>query len=282
MRYGTGSQQTTNNTTIQDTMKTVQSYFQTLDKDKLVETYLTCYPICYEDYLYEEVTDDDGEKADLSFLPVKEIREAHERSLASFIDKMRTIPIEAGEDGRTGCLYAYRTFDDGRESVDFDLIFLDEGPDALPYGVDFCTQGEIAGFLVADNVLTQQKIYRLMAFVMHEATFFGFDQEGLPELLETIEKAEKAIREGRIREYDPDMDDEDSDDEHVYKCDLDEFNKWMESETGASELPDYEETPEEKELSSKVYETMNAFSEYSRMREREEIFAKWKTHEAKI
>ena len=56
----------------------------------------------------------------------------------------------------------------------------------------------------------------------------------------------------------------------------------MESETGASELPDYEVTPEEKVLSSKVYEAMNAFSEYSRMREQEELFAKWKTQEAQI
>ncbi len=257
-------------------MQTVQSYFQTLDKDKLVETYLTCYPICYEDYLYEEVTDDDGEKADLSFLPVKEIREAHERSLASFIDKMRTIPIEAGEDGRTGCLYAYRTFDDGRESVDFDLIFLDEGPDALPYGVDFCTQGEIAGFLVADNVLTQREIYRLMAFVMHEATFFGFDQEDLPALLETIERSEKALREGRIREYDPDMDEEDLDDDFLYECPMERLKDWADTEAGNPDLPKYEETPEEQELSGKVYAAMNAFSEYSRQRERAEIFAKWK------
>lgn len=257
-------------------MQTVQSYFQTLDKDKLVETYLTCYPICYEDYLYEEVTDDDGEKADLSVLPVKGIREAHERSLASLIDKMRTIPIEAGMDDRTGCLYAYRTFEDGWESEDFDLIFLDEGADALPYGVDFCTQGEIAGFLVADNALTQREIYRLMAFVMHEATFFGFDQEDLPELLETIEKAEKAIWEGRIREYDPGMDEEDLDDDFLYECPMERLKDWADTEAGNPDLPKYEETPEEQELSGKVYAAMNAFSEYSRQRERAEVFAKWK------
>ena len=257
-------------------MQTVQSYFQTLDKDKLVETYLTCYPICYEDYLYEEVTDDDGEKADLSVLPVKEIREAHECSLASFIDKMRTIPIEAERNGHIGCLFAYRTFDDGRESVDFDLIFLDEGADALPYGVDFCTQGEIAGFLVADNILTQREIYRLMAFVMHEATFFGFDQEDLPELLETIEKTEEAIREDRIREYDPDMDEEDLDDDFLYECPMERLKDWADTEAGNPDLPKYEETPEEQELSGKVYAAMNAFSEYSRQRERAEIFAKWK------
>lgn len=257
-------------------MQTVQSYFRTLDKDRLVETYLICYPIRYEDYLHMEIADDDGEKADLSVLPVKEIREAHERSLASFIDKMRTIPIEAGKDGRTGCLFAYRTFEDGRESEDFDLIFLDEGLGALPYGVDFCTHSEIAGFLVADNLLTQREIYRLMAFVMHEATFFGFDQEDLPELLETIEKAAKAIREGRIREYDPGMDDENLDDDYLYECPMERLKSWEEAETGKPDLPKYEETPEEKELSRKVYEAMSAFSDYSRKRERAEIFAKWK------
>ena len=257
-------------------MQTAQSYFQTLDKDKLIETYLACYPICYEDYLYEEVTDNEGEKVDLSVLPVKTIRTMRERSLASFIDKMRTIPIEAERNGHIGCLFAYRTFEDGRESEDFDLIFLDEGLGALPYGVDFCTHSEIAGFLVADNLLTQREIYRLMAFVMHEATFFGFDQEDLPELLETIEKAAKAIREGRIREYDPDMDEEDLDDDFLYECPMERLKDWADTEAGNPDLPKYEETPEEQELSGKVYAAMNAFSEYSRQRERAEIFAKWK------
>lgn len=256
-------------------MQTVQSYFRTLDKDKLIGTYLSWYSIRYEDYLHVEETYENGEKVDLSVLPVKRIREAHERSLASFINKMRAIPIEA-KNGCTGCLYAYRTFEDGRESEDFDLIFLDEGPDALPYGVDFCTQGEIAGFLVADNILTQREIYRLMAFVMHEATFFGFDQEDLPELLETIEKSEKALREGRIREYDPDMDEEDLDDDFLYECPMERLKDWADTEAGNPDLPKYEETPEEQELSGKVYAAMNAFSEYSRQRERAEIFAKWK------
>ena len=256
-------------------MQIVQSYFQSLDKDKLVETYLTCYPIRYEDYLHMEETDDNGEKVDLSVLPVKTIRAMRERSLVSFIDKMCTIPIEAERNGHTGCLFAYRTFEDGRESEDFDLIFLDEGLGALPYGVDFCTHSEIAGFLVADNLLTQREIYRLMAFVMHEATFFGFDQEDLPKLLETIERAEKAIREGRIREYDPGMDDEDLDDDYLYECPMERLKSWEEAETGKPDLPKYEETPEEKELSRKVHEAMNAFSDYSRKRERAEIFAKW-------
>ena len=257
-------------------MRTVQFYFRVLDKDKLVETYLNCYPISYEDYLYEKVPDDAGQKVDLSVLPVKMIREAHERSLASFIDKMRTIPVRTERNGSTGCLYAYRTFEDGRESEDFDLIFPDEGPDALPYGVDFCTQEEIAGFLVADNLLTQQEIYPLMAFVMHEATFFGFDQEDLPELTEIIDKAVKAIREGRIREYDPSMDDEVPDDDYLYGCPIESLKDRTEEETGKSDLPKYEETPEEQGLARKVYEAINAFSEYSRQRERAEIFAKWK------
>ena len=256
-------------------MQTVQSYFRTLDKDKLIGTYLSWYPIRYEDYLHVEETYENGEKADLSVLPVKRIREAHERSLASFINKMRAIPIEA-KNGCTGCLFAYRTFEDGRESEDFDLIFLDEGLGALPYGVYFCTHSEIAGFLVAGNLLTQREIYPLMAFVIHEATFFGFDQEDLPALLETIEKSEKALREGRIREYDPDMDEEDLDDDFLYECPLERLKDWADTETGKPDLPKYEETPEEQELSGKVYAAMNAFSEYSRQRERAEIFAKWK------
>ena len=257
-------------------MQTVQSYFRTLDKDKLIETYLSWYPIRYEHYLHVEETYENGEKVDLSLLPVKTIRRMRESSLASFIDKMRTIPVEAERNGHTGCLFAYRTFEDGQKSEDFDLIFLDEGPDALPYGMEFCTHGEIAGFLVADNLLTQREIYRLMAFVMHEATFFGFDQEDLPALLETIEKSEKALREGRIREYDPGMDEEELDDDFLYECPMERLEDWADTVTGKPNLPKYEETPEEQELSGKVYAAMNAFSDYSRQRERAEIFAKWK------
>ena len=255
----------------------MQSYFQSLDKEKLIETYLTRYPIRYEDYLYMEETDENGEKLDLGNLLVKMIRQMRERNLAAFIDKMRTTPIQAEKNGRTGCLYAYRSFEDGRESEDFDFIFLEEGADAPPYGlVDDRSQNELAGYLVADNLLTQREIYPLMAFVMHEATFFGYNQEELPEFLERLEKTERAIREGRIKQVNPGELDEELDDDYVYECTADKFIEWLDAETGETNLPKYEETPEEQELSGKVYEAMNAFSTYSRQRERAEIFAKWK------
>ena len=134
----------------------------------------------------------------------------------------------------------------------------------------------MAGYLVADNILTQQEIYGLMAFVIHEATFFGYNQEGLPEFLERLEKTERAIREGRIKQVDPVEVNEDLDDDYVYECAADKLIEWLDAETGEPNLPKYEETLEEQELSGKVYEALNAFSNYSRQRERAEIFAKWK------
>lgn len=257
-------------------MQTVQSYLQSLDKEKLIETYLSIYPICYEDYLCMEETDENGEEVDLEDLPVKTIRRMRERDLAAFIDKMRTIPIKGEKNGRTGCLYAYRSFKDGLKREVFDLIFLEAGPDVPPYGLIDRSQNEMAGYLVADNILTQREIYGLMAFVIHEATFFGYNQEGLPEFLENLGKTERAIREGRIKQVYPGDVDEDLDDDYVYECTADKFIEWLDAETGEANLPKYEETPKEQELSGKVYEAMNAFANYSRQRERAEIFAKWK------
>ena len=52
---------------------------------------------------------------------------------------------------------------------------------------------EIAGFLVSEDEFTQSHIYSLIANVLFEASYFGFDEEKRKNALEDFQKSIESI-----------------------------------------------------------------------------------------
>ena len=99
-----------------------------------------------------------------------------------------------------GILFACRRMDWlGSGQTDYSLVYAEEalrdGLKAPTYAYDFSEQAEIMGFLVADNEFTQRNIYGLMADVLYEASFFGFNEEfrdgALRDISRTIKNLDK-------------------------------------------------------------------------------------------
>lgn len=151
-------------------MKTVQEYLRELDRDRLIEEYLYKSPIEFEKIHDKSVS------VETVFQRVREY-------IGEYIDRLRKLDITQDDDGKQGIVFAHRCVGSNCESLEiaFPLVFkeelLEHGTEANSYAYEFSPQSEIVGYLVADNPLTQYYIYDLLADVMFEAAFFGFDEE---------------------------------------------------------------------------------------------------------
>ena len=167
-------------------MKTVQEYLCDLDEDRLIETYLYIHPIQFEEL----------NNVDLS---VAEIIEKYKTKLHKYIDRLRTLPIKRTD--TAGIFYVHRIIKDGMNDQDYCMIDLNEllekGYDAPDYSYIFTEQSEIMGWQVADTWLTQYYIYELIADVMFEASFFGYEQEHLEEEKNSLKKAMELPEQGK-------------------------------------------------------------------------------------
>lgn len=222
-------------------MKTVQEYFRTLDEDRLISAYLYNNPVTMKEF----------EKSDASLTA---INEKIKSTLHQYIERLRTLPIEKTD--FEGVLYVHRIIKDEISSEAFSLINLKElrekGHEATDYGYEFSTQNEIVGFQVADTKLTQCHIYDLMADVMYEASFFGFEQEHLEEEKRKLEEAVKEIDEGKTVPWE-------------------EVKAELKAEFG-EDLHE-EETEEEVALREKVIRASWEYAQYSRRKELDALMA---------
>ena len=233
-------------------MKTAQEVLRELDTERLIGTYLYGHPIDY---------DDRREKLDLK---IGFVHNRYKDTLRQYINRLRTISIVPPEDGQKYILYVSRCVKDGISSEATGLILaeelLEKGADCADYGFEFNWQAEIMGFLVADTPLTQRHLYSLMADVMYEAAFFGFEQEALQEEIDTLRQREEEIRSGTAK-----------------------YHPWKEVE---KELEDKfgfhldRESPDEEALRMKVVEAETAYHLHSRTKEltliREQLLKKEK------
>lgn len=164
-------------------MKTVHQYLNELDSNKIIESYLSLFPIEYESEEYEGLT-------------VKEIREKTEADLKEQIERLKQIAPVLPENGNYGILFASRII----QAETYHLVRINEliqkGSKAETYAFDFNAQHEIMGYLVAETELTQHFIYDLIANVLNEAFFFGYEQEYLNDFLNELDKAIAEIKDG--------------------------------------------------------------------------------------
>ena len=217
-------------------MRTIQEYFRELDTEKLIETYLTEYPINYKDFRNKDMT-------------ISQIEEYVNKKLHDFIERMKTITVENRKDSFRGILYVHRCIKDGLNDQSYclaDIVEILSGDiKETDYGYDILPQAEIMGFLVAETEMTQRYIYELAANVMYEASFFGFEEEDKQEVVEELKKRTEEIKSGTTEYH--------TWEEFKKECDFDE------------------ESPDETELHNKVVRASYDYSKHSAMKELNKI-----------
>ena len=57
------------------------------------------------------------------------------------------------------------------------------------YAYDFCEQAEIMGWKLPETEFVKDNIYQVMADILFEASFFGYDQEDLPKAKKELNSA---------------------------------------------------------------------------------------------
>jgi hypothetical protein len=149
-------------------MKTVQSFLQQTDPQLLIDNYLLKYPLELED-----------------FEPTKTVGEVEEETrqrLLDYLKQLKTMEARGNTDGLI--FYAYHHVEDGIPEPSFGLStvndLVEEGPEAQMFSFTYTLQGNVMGFFVAENQLTTHYLTELLVDIMHELTFFGFQQEELP------------------------------------------------------------------------------------------------------
>ena len=108
-------------------------------------------------------------------------------------------------------------------------------------------QAEIIGFLVADTPLTLRYIYQLMADVLNEASFFGFEQEDLETEWKKLADAAKEVDSGTAE-----------------MVPWETVKKELEERTGQTFD---EQTQDEKKLYYRAVHAETAYSQHSREKE---------------
>lgn len=170
-------------------MKKVQEYFKEVNEEELIDSYFYDHPIEYEKEYFMDKT-------------VESIRENAKSRVRDYIERLRTLPIEASEDGKIGIFLVHKipASIDSNAFNAYCLVHMDElfsEGKAESYAYEFCRQEEILGWYIADNPYTQENLTDLLVDIMWEASFFGFEQEELESEKATLDEAIKEIEEGK-------------------------------------------------------------------------------------
>lgn len=173
-------------------MKTIKSLLLKLDTDRLVNTYVYEYPFDYFmlQKKYEKVT-------------LGEINKRYKKKVKEVIERLKKMEIKKVPEDEKMLVFAYRNIPDF--AINRDIVFasckvseLNKKKDkANSYGFLFTKQEEIIGFYVAETALTKRHIYELLAYVINELTYFGWNQEHLEEEEQKLLEADEEIKRGK-------------------------------------------------------------------------------------
>lgn len=214
-------------------MKTVQEILNCVDEKKLIDYYLSTYPISINDF-------DDN-------ITIGDVKKYTTYRLHQYINDLKTIQIKS--DDNHGIFFTSRKEDGAGDDIVTSLVFTNDlqkyGNQAESYAFEFSPQAEIMGWLIADNKLTQTCLYDLLVEILYEASFFGYKQEGLQEEVNKLTSSIKEI-----------------DDKPGKALSFDEFQK---------EFGFDKQDPREEKLEEKVIQAQIEYSEYSRNQELAEI-----------
>ena len=181
-------------------MRTVQEVLRSLNVYKLVNTYICEYkPNFLKDDEFNNIYFNN--KADE---PIKAcaayIFYLHEKmyslvSLFKFINSLKKLEIKTTKDMIIGY-----TVSDYYDVIRTSLIHYDElidkKEDSELYAYEFCNHNEIMGFKLPETEFVMDNIYTIMADILYEASFFGYQSEQLNEVKEQLTSAIEEIKSG--------------------------------------------------------------------------------------
>lgn len=148
-------------------MKSVQEILQQTDRQQLIDNYLLKYPLEMEDFEPNQT--------------IGEIEESARQQLTDYLDRLAS--VDTSKTQSQYLFYAYHHLENGIPQPSFALANLAElqekGDEAVSYSYIYSSHAEVMSFLVAENCLTQHYQTELLVEIMHEAAFFGFNQEEL-------------------------------------------------------------------------------------------------------
>lgn len=165
-------------------MQTVQEWMRELNTRKLIDAFLSKIPISYDDGKWKRN------------LTIRQLRKLERMRIRRYINRLRCMAVTKPENGHRWVLYSYSAIGDHlKKGVETRLIDLDEllenGIERTPVSWNYESkpQSEIAGYNVADTPINKNHIYEVIAEVLSEASFFGYEQEGLEKNNRMMEKA---------------------------------------------------------------------------------------------
>ena len=170
-------------------MRTVQETLRMLDRKELIDAF--------------------AERQGTMFLALKwkgsgqmtysKLKKAYRRSIGSLLDDLLSITPKKPEDGKVGIIFGFP--DVVRDELRHELILEDElrekHENTMGYGYSLTDWDEVMGYLVGDNKFSQENIYELMAEVMYEITWYGFDWNEMKEFRENMYRSLDEILDGR-------------------------------------------------------------------------------------
>ncbi len=179
-------------------MKTVKDYLFELNTTELVDTIFEEYGARLFDLYYfnnptgyhdEHIQYDEAVRE----LTVFEYAQAERKELYDYIRYLQKIEIKESPNMKTGVIYAFGDFEkDCFDRWQVRLLFLEDLLADPEKCKNRCFETvpfeEILDFRVAYNKFTQKNIYKVIAYVLHIASYSGFRQEFRESILETIKE----------------------------------------------------------------------------------------------
>lgn len=164
-------------------MKTVQETLREMDKEELIRHFFYKHPNNLDKF-------NDN-------LTIGQAKARAKRIIKEYIERLENITVKPNDEQLIFYMYEYLdTYNlkriRGLSSVK-DLR--EKGVAAPNYGIEYTTQEEIMGYWVADTERTQYYLDDLMVEILWDASFFGAEQEKLPEAVKELEEADKEIEE---------------------------------------------------------------------------------------
>lgn len=166
-------------------MKTVQEWLNEIDEKTLADCYFAEYPIDFMMLRDQNHT-------------VAEIEQAAREQFIEYVRKMRVISIRSHEE-KTAVFYASKGHRDHRRCIITEMCILEEvlsSDEPEHYSCGLTDHAEVMGYFIADTPLTQNNIEIVLAHILFETSFFGYNQENLPDVIETLKRSEEDIEEG--------------------------------------------------------------------------------------
>lgn len=166
-------------------MKTVQKWLNEIDGEVLADRYFAEYPIDFVMLHDQNRT-------------VAEIRRAARERFIEYVRKMRVVPIQQREE-KTAVFYASKGHRDHKRCVITEMCIMEDvlsSHEPEHYSCVLTDHAKVMGYFIADTPLTQDNIEIVLAHILFETSFFGYDQEDLPDMIETLRRSEEDMKKG--------------------------------------------------------------------------------------